>query len=131
MRYTFSFAVFLYAAAAIIDAIVGISTLNQLESYLFKFAAAAAILATYIYLTSKSKPLRSLPFILASLMLSIIPVMYGRRDMIIPVNAALKVAAIALTLKPEIIEVEIITEDEEESKSTHETANPENIKPNK
>jgi len=46
MRYKVSFAVFIYAVTAIIDAALGISILNQIESYLFRFAAAAAIMAS-------------------------------------------------------------------------------------
>jgi len=111
-RYTFSFAVFLYAATTIIDVILGIYTPDQFESYLFKFAAAATIIATYLYLINKKKPLRSLPFVLASLVLSIIAIMHGGTDWTIPVNIAIKIAATILTLKPEIIEVEIITEDQ-------------------
>jgi len=112
-----SFAVFLYATTAVIDAILGISALNQFESYLFKFAAAAAIIAIYISLTGKGKPIRALPFILASLFLSIIVITLGRTDLAIPINMTLKVTAIVFTLKPEIIEVEIITEEELQGQS--------------
>jgi len=115
MRYKVSFAVFIYAVTAIIDAMLGIGTLNQIESYLFRFAAAAAIIATFLYLIGKDKPFRSLLFISASLILSIIEFIQGRRDAAIIMNTALKIIAIILTLKPEIIEVEIITEEEENS----------------
>ena len=115
MRYKVSFAVFIYAVTAIIDATLGISTLNQIESYLFRFAAAAAIMATFLYLIGKDKPFRPLLFISASLILSIIAFIQGRIDAAIIINTALKIIAIILTLKPEIIEVEIITEDEENS----------------
>jgi len=113
MRYKVSFAVFLYAVASIIDVVLGINTLNQFESYLFRFAAAAAVMATFLYLIGKDKPLRPLFFILASLILSVITLTQGRRDSPVPMNIALKIMAAILTLKPEIIEVEIITEDEE------------------
>ena len=112
MHYKVSFAVFLYAIAAIIDVAVGISILNQFESYLFKIAAAMAVMAVYVNLVSKGKPIRALPFILASLILSIIAITLGRTEPTVPINAALKIIAIVLTLKPEIIEVEIVTEEE-------------------
>jgi len=113
MRYKVPFAVFIYAVTAIIDAALGISTLNQIESYLFRFAGTAAVMATSLYLFSKDKPLRPLLFILTSLILSIIALALGRTDPAVPINVALKVTAIILTLKPEMIEVEIISEDEE------------------
>ena len=113
MRYKVSFAVFIYAVTAVIDAALGIGTLNPTESYLFRFAAAASIMATFLYLISKDKPLRPLLFILASLALSIITLAEGRRDPAAVINVPLKISAAILTLKPEIIEVEIITEEEE------------------
>jgi len=115
MRYAFSFAVFIYAVAAIIDVVLGINASNQFESYLFRFAAAAAIIATFLYLLRKDKPLRPLLFISASLALSIFTLTQGRTDPVVPINTALKIVATILTLKPEIIEVEIITEDEKDS----------------
>ena len=115
MRYKVSFAVFIYAVTAIIDAALGIITLNQFESYIFRFAAAAGIMATFLYLIGKDKPFRPLLFISASLILSIIAFIRDRIDVAIIMNTALKIIAIILTLRPEIIEVEIITEDEENS----------------
>jgi len=115
MRYKVSFAVFIYAVTAIIDATLGLSIINPVGSYLFRFAAAAAIMATFLYLIGKDKPLKPLLFILTSLALSIIALAFGRTDPAVPINIALKITAIILTLKPEIIEVEIITEDEENS----------------
>ena len=113
MRYKVSFAVFIYAITTIIDAALGISNLNLIESYLFRFAATATIIATFLYLINKDKPLRPLIFISASLTLSIIALTQGRTEITVIINAALKILATILTLKPEIIEIEIITEDEE------------------
>jgi len=106
--------VFLYAIAAIIDAILGLSILNQFESTLFRISSAAAVIAIYLYLTGRDKKMRPLPLISISLVLSIIAFAYGQRDWKVPVNVALKIAAVILTLKPEIIEVEIISENEED-----------------
>lgn len=115
MRYTVSFAVFLYAASAIIDVVIGVYSINQFESYLFKIASVAMILATYIYLISKEKILRPIPFIGVSLLLSGVAIMHGRTEAAVTANIALKAAAVLFTLKPEIIMVEIISEEEGES----------------
>ena len=113
MHYKISFAVFLYAAAALIDAILGFSIASQIESYIFRAASAIAIIAIYMQLTGKNKPYRPLPFIIASLIISIAAITLGQTGPVVLINTALKVAAIVLTLKPEVIEVEIITEEEE------------------
>jgi len=115
MQSKYSFAVFIYAITAIIDATLGINTYNSLESYIFKFAAASTIIAISIYLTSKNQRFMPLLFISASLVLSIVVLTQGRTDLPIPINLALKIVAVILTLKPELIEIEIITEDEEDS----------------
>jgi len=112
MRYTVSFAIFLYAVAAIIDVALGISTLNQVEAYLFRFASVATVIAAYL-LISKRKRLGPLLFILISLALSLVTLTLDRTDPPILISVALKIVAAVLTLKPEVIEVEIIIEDED------------------
>jgi len=113
MYYKVSFAVFLYAVSALIDAILGINITSPIESYIFRAASAVAIIAIYLQLTGKNQPYRPLPFIIASLLLSVVVIMLGQKDVIVPISTVLKAAAIILTLKPEMIEVEIITEEEE------------------
>ena len=114
MRYTFSFVVFLYAASMLIDAFLGINIISQIESYIFRAASAILLIAIYVHLTGQNKPYRPLPFIIASLALSIAAITRGQTGSAVIISMAIKVAAVILTLKPEIIEVEIITEEEEE-----------------
>lgn len=106
---------FLYAATAIIDAVTGVYSINQFESYLFKVASAATILAAYVYLISREKTLRPIPFIATSLLLSVIAMTRGRIDTTVTANLALKIVAVILTLKPEAILIEITDEEEEEN----------------
>jgi hypothetical protein len=113
MRYTVSLVVFVYIITAIVDFILGINTPDVLKSYLFRFASAASIMAICMHLASKSKPLRPLIFLLASLVLSAGALTLGQIDLAVSVNTALKIGAVFLTLKPEIMQVEIVTEDEE------------------
>jgi len=117
MRHTIPFAIILYATSAIIDAYLGITTLNPYPSYSFRAASATAIIATAVSLLNKDKPLRSLPFILASLILSIIALILGRMSSAAVTNVAIKAAAVILTTRPEIIKIELTTENEKESSS--------------
>jgi len=115
MRYTIPFAPILYAISATIDAYQGITTLNPTISYTFRIASATAITATAIHIISKNKPLRSLPFILVSLALSIAPLLLGHIDSTTTLAITVKITATILTIRPETMKIEIVTEDEEES----------------
>ena len=120
MRYTIPFAIILYATSAIIDVYLGITTLNPYPSYSFRAASATAIIATAVSLLSKDKPLRSLPIILASLILSVIALILGRMSSAAIIDVATKAAAVILTIKPEIIKIELITENEKEPQESQE-----------
>ena len=113
MNYKFSFAIVIYAIAALIDAVLGINIQSQPESYILRAASAITVIAAYLQVTSKNKPLRPLIFILASLALSVILIAQGRIDFATTINLAIKVTGVILTIKPEIIEIEVITEEEE------------------
>jgi len=113
MNYKFSFAIVIYAMAALIDAVLGTNIQSQPESYILRAASAITVIAAYLQVTSKNKPLRPLIFILASLALSIILIAQGRIDFATTINLAIKVTGVILTIKPEIIEIEVITEEEE------------------
>jgi len=115
MHYTVSFAVILYALSAVIDAVQGITELKVYESYAFRIASAVAVIAIYVHVMSNGARLKTLPFVLASLIISTIVLAYGRLEPAALLNMAVKAAAIILTWKPDLIELEIITEDEEES----------------
>jgi len=125
MHYKISFVILIYAAVATIDAILGIvNALNVLESYLYRLAAATAIAAILFYLNNKEKTLRPLIFISASLVFSIIILTQGQPDVAKIINTALKIAAAVLTLKPKLIEIEIIAEDQKESPEIREEGSP-------
>jgi len=125
MHYKISFVILIYAAVATIDAMLGIvNTPNILESYLYRLAAATAIAAILLYLNNKEKTLRPLIFISASLVFSIIILTQGQPDVAKIINTALKIAAAVLTLKPQLIEIEIIAEDQKESPEIREEGSP-------
>jgi len=115
MRYTVTFAVILYAISAMIDAFQGITTLNATISYTFRIASATAITATAIHILNRNRPLRALPFILTSLALSITALLLGHTTPTTLTNTAMKITATILTPKPEIMKIELMTEDMEES----------------
>ena len=111
MRRTVSVAVFFYVASAIIDLVLGISVTDVLESYLFRAASAAVIVGAYLHLKTKRRSLKPLSFMLLSLVLSLIAVTFKGLDPTLCLNLAFKIIAAILTMKPELIEVEIIAED--------------------
>ena len=117
MRYTISFLVILYAVSAIIDVTLGIETVNHYISYTLWVGSATAITAICIYILSKGRPIMPLPFILGSLAQSIVAFILGRVDSANIPNIAIKALATVLTIKPQIIEIEVetTTENEEES----------------
>ena len=111
MRYTISFAVFLYVIAAVVDAVLGIGISRLDVSYIFRFSAALNILAAYLYFVYRNKRFWLLIPVAVSLILSVIAVILGYIDAAIISCLILKVAAIVLTVKPDIIEVEVVTEE--------------------
>ena len=113
MRYTISFAVFLYVIAAVIDAVLGIGISRLDVSYIFRFSSASNILATYLYFVSRNKRFRMLIPVAVSLILSVIAVILGYIDAAVTSGLILKVTAIVLTVKPDIIEIEVVTEEKD------------------
>jgi hypothetical protein len=114
MQIKYSLAVFIYAITTIIDAALGITTYDPVESYLYKIAAAATIIAMFLYLINKNKRFILLPLISASFVLSIVVLTQDQTDLLTITNVVLKLVAITLTLKPELIEIELITDEEDE-----------------
>ena len=121
MHYKFSFAIILYAVTAAIDAALGIGTTALIESYTLRVAAAASVLAIYLYLTGKDKTARPALCIAASAALSAISLTQGRADPAVITSIILKIAAVILTIKPEIVEVEIITEETQSPSNKEDT----------
>jgi len=113
MRYTISFAVFLYVIAAVIDAVLGIGISRLDISYIFRFSAALNVLVTYLYFVDRSRRFRLLILVAVSLILSVIAVILGYIDAAVTSSMILKAAAIVLTVKPDIIEVEVVTEEKD------------------
>lgn len=117
MHYTVPFAVVLYVVSVIVDVVLGITTWHLYVSYMLRVAAVTGLIASYLKLVRRSGLLVTLAFILTSLALSSATMIFGNMDTLTLVNIGIKLAAIGLTVKPEIIEIEIITEDEEESQT--------------
>ncbi|MCD6538895.1 hypothetical protein J7L18_09885 [Candidatus Bathyarchaeota archaeon] len=113
MRYTISFAVFLYVIVAVIDAALGIGISRLDVSYIFRSSAALNILATYLYFVYRNKRFMLLIPVAVSLILSVTAVILGYIDAAVTSSLILKVAAIVLTVKPDIIEVEVVTEEKD------------------
>ena len=113
MRYIISFAVFLYVMVAVIDAVLGIGISRLDVSHIFGFSAALNILATYLYFAYRNKRFWLLIPVAVSLILSVIAVILGYIDAAVTTSLILKVAAIVLTVKPDIIEVEVVTEEKD------------------
>ncbi len=113
MVYKVSFVLVLYAVSAVLDAYLGITTLNPYRSYFFRIAAVATVAAIFVMLIKKGGTLKILPLILSSLALSLAAIATGGYNDLIVANTVIKVAAVMLTVKPDLIEIEILTEDEE------------------
>jgi len=113
MHYIISLVVFIYAISAVIDTILGVTTVDFLGSYLFRAGAITAVLAIYVHITYRRKIVGPLLLILASTALSIAALTLGRADSMATVSLGIKIASAILSVKPEMIELEIITEDEE------------------
>ena len=114
MRHIFSFALFLYVVSAVLDAYLGITTLNPYRSLFLRIAAVATIIAIFVLLIEKRQTLKIFPLFLASLILSLAAIATGGYNDLIIANTVIKVAAVLLTVKPDLIEIEILTEYEEE-----------------
>lgn len=113
MAYKLSFALILYIVSAAIDIYLGITTLNPYRAYFLRIAAIATITALFIVFLRKAQTAKIFPLFVASLILSIAALTIEGYNNLVPVNAIIKAAAILLTVKPDLIEIEIITEDEE------------------
>jgi hypothetical protein len=119
MVYKFSFALILYAVSAVLDAYLGLTALNLYRSYFLRIAVVATVVAIFVMLIKKGGTLKIFPLILASLALSLAAVfLAGYYDMAV-VAICVKAAATVLTVKPDLVEIEIETEDgEKDSQET-------------
>jgi fucose 4-O-acetylase-like acetyltransferase len=97
----------------ILDVYIGITTLNPYRSLFLRIAAVATIITIFVLLTKKGQTLKIFPLFLASLILSLAAIATGGYNDLIVANTVIKVAAVMLTVKPGLIEIEILTEDEE------------------
>jgi hypothetical protein len=113
MAYKVSFALILYVVSIILDVYIGITTLNPYRSLFLRIAAVATIITIFVLLTKKGQTLKIFPLFLASLILSLAAIATGGYNDLIVANTVIKVAAVMLTVKPGLIEIEILTEDEE------------------
>jgi len=114
MVYKVSFALILYVVSVILDVYLGITTLNPYRSLFLRIAAVATIIAIFVLLIKKCQTLKIFPLFLASLILSLATIATGGYNDLIVANTVIKVAAVLLTVKPGLIEIEILIEDEEE-----------------
>ena len=119
MVHKFSFALILYAVSAVLDAYLGLTALNLYRSYFLRIAVVATVVAIFVMLIKKGGTLKIFPLILASLALSLAAVfLAGYYDMAV-VAICVKAAATVLTVKPDLVEIEIETEDgEKDSQET-------------
>jgi hypothetical protein len=113
MVYTVSLALILYVASAILDAFLGITTLNPNRSLFLRIAAVATVITIFVFLTKKGWTLKVLPLPFASLILSFATIVTGGFSDLVVVNIGIKIVAIILTVKPDLVEIEMLTEDEE------------------
>jgi len=113
MDYKISFALILYVVSIVLDIYLGITSLNLYRSYFLRIAAVATVIAIFILLVKKWRPLKIFPFLLTSLVFSLAAIAIGSYNDLIIADIVIKIAAIILTIKPELIEVEITSEDEE------------------
>ena len=111
------------ATSVVIDAALGLSGLQMFESYLFRFAAVASIIAIWRHLSRKRRPLIPVLLILTSLTLSTAILYLGAASLMVPVNIVLKAVAIPLMVKPEVLEVEIVVEKELNREEVSEASN--------
>jgi hypothetical protein len=120
MAYKFSIVLILYAVSAVLDAYLGIITINPYRSLLFRVAAVATVTAVFVMLVRKGGTLKIFPLILASLALSLAAVFLGGYNDVAITAVCVKAAATVLTVKPDLVEIEIETEEEE--KNSQETS---------
>jgi len=107
------FALVLYVASTVLDAYLGMTTLNPYRSFIFRIAAVVTVVAIFVVLIKNGGTLKVVPLILASLVLSLATVAYGGDIDVTVVDTCIKVAAAVLTVKPDLVEIEIETEAEE------------------
>ena len=110
MRFTLSIAAPLYAAVAVIDLYLGLTTSFIYPSVLFRVGWVASLLALYVHLATKRHPLKPLPLVLASLICT--AVLVPNLPALAAVNFALKCAAVLFTVKPDLILIEVFGEGE-------------------
>lgn len=67
MAYKVSFALILYTVSIILDAYIGITTLNPYRSLFLRIAVIATIIAIFVLLIIKCQTLKIFPLFLASL----------------------------------------------------------------
>jgi uncharacterized membrane protein YjjP (DUF1212 family) len=113
MHYTVSFVFILYAISATVDAALGITTLDLNKSLAFRIAAVAMVLSIYINYVDKKQSIKTISPFAASLILSAVAMALGNLNIITIINIGVKIAATILTIKPSIMEVEIVTKNEE------------------
>jgi hypothetical protein len=119
LAYKVSFALVLYAISAALDAYLGLTTLNPYRSYFLRIAVVATVVAIFVMLIKKGGTLKIFPLILASLALSLAAVFLGGYNDIAVMAICVKAAATVLTVKPDLVEIEIETEDgEKDSQET-------------
>jgi len=110
MRLTFSIAAPLYVVIAVIDLYLGLTTSFIYPSVFFRVGWVASLIALYVHLASGRHPLKPLPLVLASLASTLMVVQ--SLTPLATFNLALKCAALLLTVKPDIILIEISEERE-------------------
>ena len=117
MAYKISFAVILYITSAALDIYLGITTINPYRAFFLRAAAVTTILALFIVFLKKCEALKILPLFIASLILSVAALTIEGYSNLVPANTIIKAAAVLLTVKPDLIEIEVITEEEEVKES--------------
>jgi hypothetical protein len=108
MRFTLSIAAPIYAAVAVIDLYLGLTTSFIYPSIFFRVGWVASLLALYVHLASKRHPLKPLPLALASLICT--AVLAPNLPPLAAVNLALKCASLLFTMKPDLVLIEVFEE---------------------
>jgi hypothetical protein len=110
MRFTLSIAAPLYAAVAVIDLYLGLTTSFIYPSVFFRVGWVASLMALYVHLATRRHPLKPLPLALASLVCTALLV--PNLPPLAAVNLVLKCAAVLFTVKPDLILIEVFGEGE-------------------
>jgi len=110
MRFTLSIAAPIYAAVAVIDLYLGLTTSFIYPSVFFRVGWVASLMALYVHLATKRHPLKPLPLALGSLVCT--AVLVPNLPPLAAVNLLLKCAAVLFTVKPDLILIEVFDERE-------------------